>query len=106
MEKLTELSVVRLNITPSVNSMEDLFRYLEANFGKKRFLYFKPNGLNNDVFEKIGRLAQLHRLPKHWEAFLRNGIICTCGKSMLITSQLPHYGKSLFMRELVLERDG
>ena len=95
-----------IDITRTVKIFDDLFRYLDSALGKSHFLYFKRNPYNEKVFEDIGRLGGLHRLPRHWEAFTAldgTGVIAFSRFHMLLTSGLPHY-KDLFIKELEVYR--
>lgn len=106
--EMAKLAIRRIDITPSVRSKEDLFRYLEKSFDKRNvFFYFKRNAENGNVWEEIGKLAGLHKSKKHWEAFLPlggSGVISWSGRIMLVTSGESHFDKGLHMKELRLER--
>jgi|SRR6478609_74358 len=95
------LNTKRINITASVNTLEDLFRYLKSNYGKPTFLYIQRAPWNTEIFEKIGRCAAINRTD--WKFWMEMGIISTMGKIMTLAIGVKKNKRDLKLRGLVLE---
>src|SRR6478752_5006520 len=93
---ITALNTKRINVTASVNTLEDLFRFLKSNYGKRTFLYMQRAPWNTEIFEIIGRCAAIGRTG--WHEWMEMGIISTMGKTMTLAIGLKKNKRDLKFR--------